>query len=265
MRGDMVAREVFPHPPLQLVIFEARHGGGIVVGRETLDALMAISGEGSRVGFGMSALRVADPSAGPEAALFQIVDPLGTLSVTIWPTSVVVEATDYQHFEAFREVVTTMFDAFMSNASVALPFARIGLRYVDELHPEPPALEPIEWGKWIDSRLVGLATIARRPVTGFGGGLSVDLGDSCGLSFRFATLAGPAVESTGPLQLRPRPATPAIVLDTDGFWQPPDPDPLDSSKLGVLLDRLHDGVRELFDDVVTEESRALFRGELAKQ
>jgi uncharacterized protein (TIGR04255 family) len=263
----MVAREVFPYPPLQLVIFEARHGGvaDVDVGRETLDGLMEAVGQGSRVGFGVSTLRIADPSAGPEAALFQIVDPFGTASVTMWPTSFVVEATDYQHFEAFREVVTTIFGVFMSNASVAPPFARIGLRYVDELHPDPPALEPLEWGKWIDSRLVGLATIARRPVTGFGGGLSVDLGDSCGLSFRFATLAGPAVESTGPLQLRPRPATPAIVLDTDGFWLPSDPESLDTPKLGALLDRLHDGVRELFDEVVTEESRALFRGEVARQ
>jgi len=261
----MTEREVFPNAPLQLVVFEARYVGGVTAGRDVLEALSARVGPDVQVHFGVPVLRVADEDAGPEAALFQVVDASSTLAVTLWPSSLVIESTDYEHFEAFASVVTDVFGAFAAALQPAR-IGRVGLRYVDELHPNPPALVPPDWARWVDRRLVDIAAITSRQVAGFGGGLAVDLGDSCMLSFRFTTVPGPAVEAMGNLKLRPRPRTPALVLDTDAFWQPPEPEQLMSDRLEGLLARLHDGVRELFDAVITDESRALFRTqEMARQ
>jgi len=261
----MTEREVFPNAPLQLVVFEARHAGGLKVGREALEALVAVFGIAARVNFGGPALRLADEAAGPEAALFQIIDSSATLSVTVWPTSLVVESTEYLHFERFRATVVEVFASFVEIVR-PVAFSRVGLRYVDEVHPDPPALLPRDWGRWIDRRLVDFSAVTSRPGTGFGGGLSIDLGDDYMLSFRFTPVPGPAVESAGTLQLRPRPRTPAVILDTDGFWQPEEAEPLAAQGLERLLTRLHDGIRELFDSVVTDASRSLFRSkEMARQ
>lgn len=260
----MTEREVFPNAPLQLVVFEARHARADV-GREALEALVAILGDGAHVNFGGPALRVADEAAGPEAALFQVIDSTETISLTVWPTSLVVESTDYEHFERFVSLVAEAFSSFVGLVNPPA-FGRVGLRYVDELHPDPPALLPTDWSRWIDGRLVDFAGVTPRPVSGFGGGLSIDLGDNYMLSFRFTTVPGPAVESTGALRLRERPRTPAMILDTDGYWQPPEPEPVSPNDLERLLTRLHDGIRELFDSVVTDESRSLFRaGEMAER
>lgn len=258
-------REVFPNAPLQLVVFEARYVGGSEAGRDALDALSSCLGPSAQIRFGVPVLRVADEEAGPEAALFQVVDAASTLSITLWPSSLVIESTDYEHFEAFASVIDDVFGVF-AEALQPAAIGRVGLRYVDELHPDPPALVPSDWSRWVDRRLVDIAAITNRPLAGLGGGLSVDLGESCMLSFRFTTVPGPAVEAAGNLKLRPRPRTPALVLDTDAFWQPPEPEQLAPERLTGLLGRLHEGVRELFDVVITDESRALFRtNELAHQ
>lgn len=257
-------REVFPNAPLQLVVFEARYSGGAEAGRESLDAFSSHIGADAQVRFGMPPLmRVADEDTGPESALFQIVDRESTLSVTLWPSSVVVESTDYKHFEAFASVIEGIYGT-VAEALQPSVVGRIGLRYVDEFHPDPPVLDLSDWSRWVDHRLVEIAAVANRPLVGLGGGFSVDLGESCMLSFRFTTVPGPAVEATGSLKLRPRPNTPALVLDTDAFWQPPEPQQLTGDGLNVLLSRLHHGARELFDVVITDKSRSLFRTKEAR-
>jgi uncharacterized protein (TIGR04255 family) len=256
----MATREVFPNAPLQLVVFEARHATATRVGRTALDALSAVLGGGAEVEFGIPTLRVAEGAA-PEGVLFQVVDRSRTTAVTVWPSSLVVESTDYERYERFRDTVRAAVDGFGSSVDVPA-FIRIGLRYVDELHPDPPVTNPTEWSRWVDGRLVGLAGVAHQPITGLGGGVSLDLGSRCGINFRFSTVPGPAVESAGSLRLRTRPATPALVLDIDGFWQPREPERLDTDQLLGILDRVHDGVRDVFDTVVTDESRSIFRREV---
>lgn len=254
----MNAREVFPNAPLQLVVFEAQYVSDLVPGRDVLEALSAPLGDGAQVHFGVPMLRVADGAEAPEVARFQVVDSAATTAITLWPTSLVIESTDYEHFGGFAAIVAAVFEAFVAGLQPTA-IARVGLRYVDELHPDPPALAPTDWAKWVDPRLVNVAAITARPVVGFGGGITIDLGDHCLVGFRFATAPGPAVEAGETLKLRSRPRTPALVLDTDAFWQPPTAEQLAPTALVGLLNRLHDAVRELFDKLITDASRDLFR------
>ncbi len=252
----MSAHEVFPHAPLQLVVFELRYERQTKVGRELLDALTPLVADGE-VDFGAANVRVTQPGA-PESALFHILDRAGTLALTVWPTSLTLESSDYQHFGPFRDTALATFAA-LSRHLGGPPLHRLGLRYVDEIHPDPSPAEPAGWARWIRPELVGLASVTDGSVTGFGGGVTVDLGDDCTLSFRYSTVSGPAVESGGLLRLRRRPATPAVVLDTDGYWQPTGATPVSHDRLAGLVDQLHDAISGLFTDVTTDDSRSLFR------
>lgn len=248
--------EVFANAPLQLVVFEVRYERLAKVGRELFDALSAVVTDGE-VDFATANVRVDQP-ASPEAALFHIVDRAGTLAITMWPSSMVVESTDYLHFSPFRQIALEAFTA-LSHHLGDHRVSRIGLRYVDEIHPDPSPRRPEEWSRWIRADLTALTGITKLPIVGFGGGLTIDIGGDCNLSFRYTTVPGPAVESAGLLRLRPRPASPAVVLDTDGYWQPPQPAALDPDDLAAVVNRIHDAVTGVFEQVITEDSRMLFR------
>ena len=252
----MSAHEVFPDAPLQLVVFELRYERQAKVGRDLLDILTQLVA-GGEVDFGGVNVRVTQPGA-PESALFHVLDRAGTLALTVWPSSLTLESSDYQHFGPFRETALAAFAAVSRHLGEP-PLRRIGLRYVDEIHPVPSPGEPDGWARWIRPELVGLAKLTGGSVTGFGGGVSVDLGDDCALSFRYSTVSGPAVESGGLLHLRRRPATPAVVLDTDGYWQPAEAAPVSEDRLAGLVDQLHDAISGVFADVITDDSRSLFR------
>jgi uncharacterized protein (TIGR04255 family) len=252
----MSTHEVFPNAPLQLVVFEVRHQRVAKVGRGLFDALTRLVADGE-VDFGSANILVQQPEP-PEPALFHIVDRAGTLAITVWPSSLVVERADYKRFSSFRQTALAAFEN-LSRHLDGHPLTRVGLRYVDEIHPDPTPSRPAEWGRWIGGDLVASAQISDLPVVGFGGGVTIDAGEECMLNFRYSTVAGPSVESSGLLHLRPRPNTPAVILDTDGYWRPARPSSLSPEQLGRMVDRIHDAIAQVFDRVVTDDSRMLFR------
>lgn len=253
---SMTMHEVFPNAPLQLVVFEVRFDRLASVGRGLLDALTGLVGDGE-VQFGTANVQVVLPGP-PESAMFHIVDKPGTLAITVWPGSLAVESSDYQQFSLFKEKALAAFSEFSPHLS-GRPVNRIGLRYVDEIHPDPSPTKPEEWGRWVNPSLVSLARITDKPVVGLGGGVTVDIGDECMVSFRYSTVPGPAVQSSGLLRLRSRPNTPALLLDTDGYWQPSNGSAIDTVRVSAVVDRIHDGIAAVFHQVITDDSRTLFR------
>lgn len=252
----MSMHEVFPNAPLQLVVFEVRFDRLASVGRGLLDALTGLVGEGE-VHFGTANVRVVLPDP-PESAMFHIVDKAGTLAITVWPGSLAVESSDYKQFSLFKEKALAAFSEVSPHLS-GRSVHRIGLRYVDEIHPDPSPTKPEEWGRWVNPALVSLARITDDPVVGLGGGVTIDVGDECMVSFRYSTVPGPAIQSSGLLQLRPRPSTPALLLDTDGYWQPSSRSAIGTVRVSAVVDRIHDAIAAVFHQVITDESRTLFR------
>ena len=250
--------ETFPNPPLKFVVCEVRFEGR-TAGEQELHALRSALGEGSQAKFNLPGMRVVDPSVPPETAFFQVVDRAETRAATLWPTALTLEATDYSRFEDFSEVMAAMFRAFVG--SNVLLVQRVGLRYVDELHPEPPPSRPADWSRWVDGRLVDFAQVTEKAVSALGGGMTISYGDDYALNFRYATTDGPGTQSNGALKIRVAPNSPGLVLDTDAFWQPKKAVPLEAGGLASVLDRLHDHVAEVFSAAVTDASRAVFREE----
>lgn len=251
----MVANsEVFANAPLQLVVCEFRIGDN-KPGYVELDRLREALGEGASVEFSGPDLRLT-PAGTPESMLFQVVNSGRTVAASVWPSSFAVEDGDYVHFGAFKDRLATVFSAMYGDSPRRCE--RIGLRYVDELHPSPAPRDASEWTRWVHSSLLALPNLTGKRVSALGGGLTVDLGDDYAVNFRYATAHGPVVQSAN-LWLRPRPSSAALMLDTDAFWQPSRPQTVDSHSISAVLDRLHGGVRELFDIVITEDSRDFFR------
>lgn len=250
----MANSEVLANAPLQLVVCEFRIADNRP-GHVELDRLRVALDEDASVEFSGPDLRVT-PAGTPESMLFQVVNSERTVAASVWPSSLAIEDGDYVHFEAFKERLAIVFSALYGDRPRRCE--RIGLRYVDELHPIPAPRDASEWTRWVHSSLLALPNLTGKRVSALGGGLTVDLGNDYAVNFRYATAHGPVVQSAN-LRLRPRPSSAALMLDTDAFWQPSSPEMVDSHSISAILDRLHAGVRELFDIVITEESRDFFR------
>lgn len=251
----MASSRIFPNPPVQLVVCEIRFPPR-VSGQGVLQDLLKIFGDNSRAVFSGPGLRVQDPGTDPESLLFQVIDADSTLCATLWPSSLALEATSYVSFAEFKDQVLGSLRALVGASS--LPTTRIGLRYVDEIHPFPVPEDVAGWGQWVDGRLLALPAITERPIGGFGGAFSTKFEDFYLLNFRFATSPGPAVQASGELKVRQRPATPAMVLDTDAYWEPPEGSEVNGQILDQILSKLHDHIGEIFYSVITDASVELF-------
>ena len=259
-------REVFPNAPLQLVAveitypatdtrFDPRLFGAMqeVLG---LDTEVQIAGQ----------IRVLPGSPGPdgtasaEAILFRMTNSDRTVSVSAWPTSLIVESSEYGRYEGFRSMIRAVVDVyaiFMAPAAVS----RFGMRYIDEMHVAAPISSVADWATYVNPLLLAPAGIVEERVTSLATGFSVELGDYRSINVRCATTPSRAMASEEHLLLRERPNTPALVLDIDAIFEPPQPQPTPvTGELVVgLANGLRPAVRRVFDAAFTEEARSTFR------
>ena len=64
---------------------------------------------------------------------FRMTNQQRTVSLSAWPTSLVVECSEYARYEQFREVVRALVDAY-TDFVVPEALTRFGIRYIDEVH-----------------------------------------------------------------------------------------------------------------------------------
>lgn len=256
-----MASEVFVNPPLQLVAFEAIWQFERSIGQASLAILEDLRRPlpDAEVDLSPPAIRISPDSPQPETALFQVVARERTLAVTLWRNAVVIECTDYQHFDDFVSLIANVVRALVTGIG-PLPLTRVGLRYFDEIHAPDTTLEISTWQPWIASELLTTGTLLSggRQTDMYAGGVSVTLGEERHLTFRYALTQTP-IQKPGPLSLRPRPASPALILDTDGFWLPVEPRRQTTEEIVAIIRDLYEPTHSMFGKVPTEACKDMFR------
>lgn len=240
-----------PQRPVQLVAFEARWAPDAVkrFPRRVLDGLLDV------VPDALVELPAA-ADASQEPALLRLVSEDRVLSVSLWRSSLVVECSAYQDFDPFLDLVMRATGA-VPGLLRALPVVRIGLRYIDELHAPDADMDPNSWQRWVAPELLGGASILTKfRVSSFGGGAVIELGRGFFVQFRFA-LTKETFSVPPPLQPRPRPLTPAMVFDTDGYWLRPATESASPFDIEKIVRKLNEQTNELINAVVTEDCRNL--------
>ena len=266
-RGHMsYAREVFANAPLAFVACEIR-----------FPLAPKITGDGSL----QSLTEVfVDTLPIPEVATFRSIpemDALGdperqlrflnkerTTSVAVTRNSLVVETTDYVEWEYFKPLVLEAVRAVQESVRI-VGAERVGLRYIDEIRVPDKITDVSGWTGWINNNVLshldpmpGYTTESFQTVielSGPGGQIVV----------RYTALDGAGVVSGEPLKRRSQTTEgPFFVIDTDSYRDVPGTEMLSFSPevLAPVLDELHEPVGAMFQNAITDKSRALFRGEL---
>lgn len=256
------AHEQFANAPLQLVAVEVTYPPTSAQNTDVFAAITEVLGDGAVSVLG-GALRVtsvaADGTGTGESMLFRMTNRQQTVSLSAWPTSLVVECSNYGRYEQFREVVRALVDAY-TGFVVPEALTRFGIRYIDEMHV-PGAITSVDaWAPYVNPLLLAPARLLPDRVTNLSTGFTVDLGQHRAINVRCATAPGRAVTSE-PLQLRERPDTPAFVLDIDAVYQPTEPlrEAVTGNLVARIADELRPGVRAVFDAVFTDEALETFR------
>lgn len=262
------SREVYAQPPVVLVACEVRFTDSPRLRQqETLDAVAIAVDRRFPLSapLGGVSLVSAGPGAAPQLAQRQGVvlrNPESTEALTLTPASVSYETTDYRGFDAVREVMTGACRT-LTDHDVRPAITRVGLRYIDEIRPADPPVDLRGWSTWVDPALLRpLSVGADRPATrGIQGAAVFDL-DRGWLNFRYAAFTQGATTIPGHLRRRPFTPGPFFALDFDGFAEfGADPAVLlDPAVVADLLTHFHTATGTAFQRSITNDARALFRG-----
>jgi uncharacterized protein (TIGR04255 family) len=261
-----VGREVYPNAPLRLVVAEFRFPyAPKLASAEVLEELT-------------TTFRPTFPLPTPAAVQVVMTTTIGgtsqstgsvnrfltkdrTSSVTVSPTNIVVETTEYQEYEKFRPLLATCLAALGSVPGAIVGLERVGLRYVNEVRvPDLGAVS--DWTKYFASNLVApLNLIPHRSVGVMQAVVQTDPVDRMITVFRFGALRGQVVAPGGPLRVAAAPAdSPFFMLDIDNSWSSGESFDAFSSETALdICDRLHDPIDALFETVITNELRKTFR------
>jgi uncharacterized protein (TIGR04255 family) len=185
-----------------------------------------------------------------------------TISVVLNNSSFTIEATEYEHFPTFQEVLHECF-ASLAQVVATVFVTRAGLRYIDEIRP-PGIAATNEWTGWVADALIAPLALLSGAVTASGvtGSAAFQIAEDTGMLFRWGEVEGTTVVAAAAAVKRPTPPQGRFfVLDADAFWQPSAPEPLDVETLTARFATLHEPVSEIFEASLTPHAQALFRGE----
>lgn len=265
-------REIFPNSPLALVAAEIRFTDAARLRQQQTKDEVTIALE-EQFPFA-EPLQQAEVSLNlvPGGGQPQIQERRGvvlksassTETLTIMSESLTYETTAYGSFERLLEAVNAACEA-LDAAKVRPALQRVGLRYIDEVRVPEQITDVRQWSTWINNRLIGHLEVGPEgvPATGMQSVSTYDLGNGTGLNFRFAALnQGPIVVP----QFLKRPAIPSgsfFVLDFDGFhdFTGQDAAPLNAEVIRRFLSTVHVHCGTAFQRSITDEARALFRGD----
>lgn len=185
-----------------------------------------------------------------------------TETITVMSHSLTYETTAYTSFENLVDAVVDGCRA-LEAAKVRPAMRRVGLRYIDEVRVPELITDVRQWKTWIDNRLVSHLDIGGSwPAIGTQSVSTYDLGDGKGLNIRSAALnQGPIVVSQF-LSRRAVASGPFFVLDFDGFrdFTGRDSVTLSAEQVGDVLSAVHIPCGAAFQQSITDDARALFRG-----
>lgn len=253
----MPANEVYPRPPLVLAALELRHPPAEQLTDEqrrqvkaSLTKVLPIMKSAQQMAF----------EFGPNGQR-QTVEEFpkffnrdSTVAVSMRPTSIVIEASSYEHWDAFKAVAEAAVKARISIGPLD-GIERIGLRYINEVRVSEPVSD---WAQWVDASLLAPSAPVRAGYSQlqWQGGAVYGDGGELQLVLQFGPRDGFAI---GPSELRrvvPVASTGFFLLDVDSFWTPANGTPEFSLTSAMeISDRLHSPVDELFESLITERLR----------
>ena len=186
-----------------------------------------------------------------------------TSSASVWPDRVVVETTKYPGYSSFRKLIEEVVSAVASSVAPS-GIERVGLRFVDEVRPpvEPTGLE---WRRWVAPELIGPASLNFQggAPEAWQGAVQFSVANGVGVALRYGPRDGYAVNPEGALRrATTAPYTSCFVFDSDSFWVATDSIPeFEPVAIMNLCDELHRPLREVFEQLVTDELRIYMAGE----
>jgi uncharacterized protein (TIGR04255 family) len=253
-------REVYPNAPLQLVAFEARfpyerHLATQVVLESFLEGVEPL------LPIAQLPEPIAEPPgrrrADPGRVLVTQLSKSRMRAVTLRPSSLVVEAADYSHYEDFRSTIESCLKALEASASPP-GLERVGLRYVNEVRVSGPITRALDWERFINPALLQAAKLdGDLKASAAQGAVRFEVSKEQSVQLVFATLEGRAVRPGEGIKIRRRGESgPFFLLDIDSFWET-SKDVADFSVKRVLevCDMLRPPVRSLFEGSITDELR----------
>jgi uncharacterized protein (TIGR04255 family) len=261
-----VGREVYPNAPLRLVAAEFRFPyAPKLASTEVLEELT-------------TTLRPTFPLPTPTAMQVVMTTTIGgtsqstgpvnrfltkdrTASVTVSPTNIVIETTEYHEYEKFRPLLAICLAALGSVRGAIVGLERVGLRYVNEVRVPNLSGAP-DWTKYFASNLVApLHLVQDRSVGVMQAVVQTDPIDGMVTVFRFGALRGQVVAPGGPLRVAASPTdSPFFMLDIDNSWSSGESFDAFSVETALnICDRLHDPIDALFEAVISNELRKIFR------
>ena len=184
-----------------------------------------------------------------------------TCSVTIGPRIVLIERSDHDSFDGLSGLLGQVLEAL---ATVAAPVAisEVSLRYVNEIR-HPSVRDARDWSGLLRDSLVGPMNLLDAEARQASAVAVYRLSDAREVRIVFgAESEGFAVDPSGPLYVEPPPEGPFFRLDIAGEWTAPGgamPPFAVEDVLRVARD-LHTPIREAFENAITDELRAHFRG-----
>lgn len=182
------------------------------------------------------------------------------LAISFRKEAVVIEATRYDGWLAFKEIIGA---AVKARSDIGVPDAveRIGIRYLNEIRPGDGS--SIDWNDWLDPAVLGpieLGESVGLPAKQWQGQAIYGPEDGRSLVLRYAPGEGQAVETGQELVRSKFTPGPFMWIDIDSFW-------LHEAELpefdtGVITGKcidLHTPLRTLFEKLITPNLREVLR------
>ncbi len=253
-------REVYPNAPAALVAIEARHTASAPLTAEEEGQIKSLIVEAFPLSQPLPAtFVVALGPPGPGQTMQQgpprFTNRERTAAVTFAQQGILVETTKHETFAALNELLALAVNARQKVAPVD-GLERLGLRYIDEIRVPDP--EPIDWSKWMNNALVGLADVGLSLGFTLADHQAVDrfqISDNQTLTVAYGPRQGHAVADAPLLRTLP-PAGPFFLLDIDSSWIATGIVPeFNAARISALSEQLHEPVNALFEALVTDHFR----------
>jgi uncharacterized protein (TIGR04255 family) len=262
-------REVYPNPPVVLVAVEVRHPAAAPLSPADRRKIKSLLGahvpimRSARTLLQMTASVMPTGASPPDLQFEEFPRYFSrdkTVAVSIRTEAVVIETTRYTRWENLRALADKVLEARRQVSEID-GVERIGLRYVDEVRI--PVLSEEGWGEWVDPSLLGASAIGaelRLTPGPWQGVTAFSSGPETTVVLRYGPSDGYAVDPGGELK-RPTPTPgPFFLIDIDSFWAPGQDTPeFDVSAISKICEELHLPVRRVFERVVTDRLREVFR------
>ena len=260
----MNEHEVYPNAPVVVATVEVRHTETPRLTQLERKKVKQALGQWAPIQRSSKQLTVTVGTAGSGDQAFEEFPKYfsrdSRLAVSFRKEAVVVEATRYDGWLAFKDVIEA---AVSARADIGVPDAveRVGIRYLNEIRP--PDGSSIDWTSWLHPAVLGpieLGESVGLPAKQWQGLAIYGPEDGRRLVLRYAPGDGQAVETGQELVRSKFTPGPFMWIDIDSFWlheaELPEFDP------GVITGRcgeLHAPLRTLFEKLITPSLREVLR------